>query len=465
MSRRAIRVRSASAGPKPQLPPHTPERLTAAGLAFLVILTRLMHVPVIWTEEAYPMAAAINIAAGRLPYRDFWFDKPPLIAWLYAAWGGFSGLPLRLAGAAYLLLCCWLIWRYSRNLWAPVLLGFFLVFTPPASGLVLGPDLLTLAPVLAMMILRDRPLAAGAALGIAFQFNTKALFFLPLLAFASPHWMAAAGFALVAAPVFALPGYIEQVWNWGALYARDTFVTDPLREGLTKTAGWAGFHAALIVAGIRAKWSRTLWLWLGAALLCAAAGLRFFPRYYFHLLPPLVIAASAGLARAESRRWLRMSWLTWLILPLLAVPLVRYAPAYWQPLRSRDLAMYRDARRAADFIREQAALGDTLFTWGYRPEIDAITRLPGGTPFLESQPLTGVFADRHLRSSAPSAADHFTMEQRQRLKQTRPTFIVDGLGRYNPQLAIRQYPDLQPWLDGYEVTGITNGSIIYRRKQ
>jgi hypothetical protein len=441
--------------------------LTAAAIAVVVVVTRLLHAPVLWTEEAYPMAAAINIAAGRLPYRDFWFDKPPLTAWLYAAWGAASGVPLRLAGAAYLLLCCWLTYRLTRSLWAPALLAFFLVFTPPSAGLVLGPDLLTLAPVMAMVILRDRPLAAGAALGIAFQFNTKALFFLPLLAAASPHWMAGAGFLLIAAPVFLLPGYIEQVWRWGAIYASDTFVTDPLREGVIKSAGWLGFHAALALAALRARWDRTLWLWLAGALLCAAAGLRFFPRYYFHLLPPLVMAASAGLqgkGPAERAAWTRPQW-RWLVVLALAVPLARYAPAYWQPARSRDLAMYRDARRAADLIREQALPTDTLFTWGYRPEVDAITRLPGATPYLESQPLTGVFADRHLRDAEPSAADAFTQEQRRRLSGTRPVWVVDGLGRYNPRLAIREYPDLREWLSHYSVAAITNGSIIYRRNQ
>lgn len=432
-----------------------PVRLRFAILA--LALTRLLHWRVVWVEEAYPSAAAINVLAGRLPYRDFWFDKPPLTAWLYALWQGGDGVGLRLAGAAYLALCCWLLYRLTKSELAAAFLGFFLVFAPPAAGLVLGPDMLTIAPVLGALCVRDRPLLAGAILGIGFQCNTKALLFLPVLLTRVADWPAMLGFALVAAPAFALPGYFEQVWQWGSLYARDSFVENPLREGVVKTAAWLGFAATLVIASLRARWDRMLVFWMLAALACSVAGFRFFPRYYFHLLPPLAIAAARG--------WPNWGRWRWLVLMPMLLPLVRYAPSYYLPERSRDLAMFRDAKEAARIVSELAGPTDTIFVWGYRPEIDMLTRLPGGTPFLESQPLTGVFADRHLTNSRPTASPEFTAAQRARLTASRPTFVVDGLGRYNATLAIDQYADLRDWLARYEVVALTTGTKIYRRRE
>jgi hypothetical protein len=45
--------------------------------------------------------------------------------------------------------------------------------------------------------------------------------------------------------------------------------------------------------------------------------------------------------------------------------------------------------------------------------------------------------------------------------RTRPTFIVDGLGKLNPALAITQYPDLREWLAGYKPIFETSSSAVY----
>ncbi len=422
-------------------------RVTVA--LFLVLLAlRLQHRSVLWVEEAYPTAAAIQILAGRVPYVDFWFDKPPLFAYLYTLWSAETGALLRIAGAAYVTLCAWLMARVAGHAVAGLLLAFFLTFDVASAVMVLGPDLLLIAPVLGVVLLRDaQPWRAGFCLAIGFHLNTKALLFAPLLG----SWTAALWFAAFCAPVFAWPGYAEQVWQWGSLYARDTFVAQPVQEALRKTGAWLGFHAALVIAAVRARWDRPSLLWLGAACVAVAAGLRFFPRYYFALLPVACLLAARG--------WPRWGRWRWALLMLLALPLARYAPGYWRVEGSRDLAMFRDAREAARVVQELARPGDTIFVWGYRPEIDALTRLPGATPYLESQPLTGVFADRHLVSDKTSSdgAVH-----RRALAATRPTFLVDGLGRYNPRLAIARYPELAEWLRQYEVIALTRGSVIYR---
>ena len=99
--------------------------------------------------------------------------------------------------------------------------------------------------------------------------------------------------------------------------------------------------------------------------------------------------------------------------------------------------------------------------WGYRPDIFAYTHMRAGTRFLDSQPLTGVLADRHLTNSEVIAPE-LAARNRRELSKTAPTWIVDGLGPFNPALAISNYPDLRNWLARYREVGRTRGTIIYK---
>jgi hypothetical protein len=125
-----------------------------------------------------------------------------------------------------------------------------------------------------------------------------------------------------------------------------------------------------------------------------------------------------------------------------------------------DTAMNRDSREASRIIIDAARAGDTILVWGYRPDVLVYTRLPLGTPFLDSQPLTGVLADRHLRDSR-ATFEPLARENRRRIAATRPSFVADGLGPYNPTLGIERYADLAEWREQYRVLGRTAGSTIY----
>jgi hypothetical protein len=198
------------------------------------------------------------------------------------------------------------------------------------------------------------------------------------------------------------------------------------------------------------------------SLVAVTVGWRFFPRYYLHLLPVAVLAGARGIALA-GRKGLLVAAL------LLTVPLIRFGPRYvtlaadlisgrehsWQ-----DLALNQDSRAAASLITPNARPGDTLLVWGYRADLFAYTRLRAASRFLDSQPLTGVVADRHLASSIPTAPE-LAAANRAALTQTRPTWIVDGLGPLNPTLAITAYPELQAWLAGYREAARTRFSVIY----
>jgi hypothetical protein len=230
-----------------------------------------------------------------------------------------------------------------------------------------------------------------------------------------------------------------------------------------RTVNWAGFHAAAVVAAIRFAVERerwTKWLaWLAISLAAVAAGMRFFPRYYFMLLPVVVLMAARGFTLMPARR-------REIVLLLLLIPLTRFAPSYYAAATDstwRDVGMDNASRSAAVFVRERARPGDTLFVWGYRPEIYSYSGLRAAAVYLDSQPLTGVPADRHLTRTEPVETEQAARRRRE-LTSTRPTFVLDGLGLYNPRLAIVAYPELREWIAGYEEIGRVGQTVVYRRR-
>ncbi|HEY3455098.1 MAG TPA: hypothetical protein VGK64_10890, partial [Bryobacteraceae bacterium] len=424
-------------------------------LAVIVLAClRLCHVHWLWADEDYHLAAAIRILHGQVPYRDFWYDKPPLAAFYYVLIGGYSGWPLRLLDAAYILLGCFLIYRLSGSRLAAFLLAFFTAFYLPAAVIPFAPDALLIVPHLAAVYfaVRHRAFWAGIFCGIGLLINLKAAFILPVCALwllgqvrhnhSLRSWLRkslwrfqqlteprpegavvniqcdelglaellllAAGFALplLAAAVALLltgawTGFYEQVWQWGILYSHGAPVPHPFQLGLTRVFNWLGFHSALLLGAtlffLRAEKDRlrfAAWITLSFAAVCL--GNHFAPRYFLQVLPPLVVVAARGFAGAPR------------VLPALAIllliPLIRFGPRYaivalgldpnWP-----DVALDRDSQQAAALIQKSALPGDTLFVWGYRPDIYVYTRRLSGSPFWDSQPLTGVPADRHLTES------------------------------------------------------------------
>lgn len=447
------------------------------GLAALVAAARFCYLDVVWIEEGYPMAAALEMLRGKVIYRDFWFDKPPLFPAFYAMFGAQLGWRLRLAGTLFVMLCCacafllgraW--WGKNEGLGAAALLAFYLTFGVHSAVLALAPDLLLLAPHLlgVYFAVQGRPFAAGIAVGIGMLLNVKAA-----LVFAScliwqwrrVHWVVL-GALCVGLPAHvwlavegALPHYLQQVWEWGFLYNSDTPFAHPWQEGLRRTMNWAGFHAPLLLGAAwlwRREWNadnaRRL-LWVVISLAGVIAGLRFFPRYYFQLLAPFAVIGARGLALMGSKRWI--------LLCLLVVPLARFGPRYLLHAaaeKSRDLVLHEDSRQVAEWLARRGAA--SVLVWGYRPDVYALSRVPAATPFLDSQPLTGVIADRHLTVSRPSAPE-LGQANRRKLVAWDPPLIVDGLGLLNPELAITAYADLAHWMARYQEVARTRYSIIY----
>ena len=445
----------------------------------LLLGVRLCHTNVLWVDEAYGLAAARRILEGTALYRGLWFDKPPLYAWIYLpAAAAAAAWPLRVLGALFALLCCWLASRTARELFgeregylAAGAMAFFLSFDYPSALISLAPDLLLIPFSLATVwaLASRRPALAAVCAGAGLLANSKALLLLPLvLVWNLRAWRRVLPVygATAAAVCLLARGWWEPVWRWGALYSSDSPLAHPLTDGIVRTAGWAGFHAALVLSAVfyfaRKNPHRFgLAVWLALAFAMVVAGERFFPRYYFALLPVMTVAAGRGAAR------LPRPWAVLAVVVALAIPAARFgvrhiATLRGEPAAMRDLSLYADCREAGARLHALAKPGDTLFVWGYRPELNVLAGLPGATPFLDSQPLTGVLAERHL-TRADITAPEIARNNRRKLMATHPVFIADGLGSYNPALAITRFEDLGTWLAGYRLVAETAGFRIYQR--
>ncbi len=469
-------------------------------LLALILFSRLFQTPVLWPEEGLPLAAAQQVWAGGVLYRDVWFDKPPLLAWFYAGVlraAGPSGYALRLTGVLYILLVTLTghglarrLWGDGAARWTAFFLAFFTGFYVHSAAVPLAADLLLLLPHLAVFyfLAHERPGLAGLCAGLAFHVNSKAVLALA----AAAVWVLllpsrrglgrlAAGFAAAGAAGLAAvaltggwDGYVEQVWRWGWAYAGAGFTDRPWALGFERTLNYLGFHAALALGAAAYFWRgpgdpterRQIALWMAISFLGVVAGARFFPRYFFQLLPPLALAAGAGWAHL-SRRRIALAALA----IALAVPAVRFGRinlwlALHRPFVWRDAAIDADSRRAAAHVARLSAPGEKIFVWGFRPEIYFHSRRLAASRFLESQPLTGVLADRHLeRAEAflPERAAGRRRELARELEANPPAILVDGLGPYNPGLAIENYDELRPLLGRYWLAEQTAGARIFRR--
>jgi 4-amino-4-deoxy-L-arabinose transferase-like glycosyltransferase len=243
---------------------------------------------------------------------------------------------------------------------------------------------------------------------------------------------------------------------------------------------WFGFHAALAIAAgwhwLRAAKKDSMapltLLWAAVSLAAAGVGWRFSPHYLNQILPPLAIAGARGicLLAGETRVSLRRAGAVALTAAAL-VAMFRFGPRYFllaaddlagQPHAWRDVALDQESRQTAERVRSLARAGDTIFIWGYRPNLVVYTRLPVASRMWESQPLTGVPADRHLRE-ASSVDPDWARRNRAELARSSPSIIVDGLSAYNPRLNIAGYEDLAAWFKHYCPAERIGGTAVYRR--
>ncbi len=477
-----------------------PDRVIRQFFALLfgiTLLLRLCHSNLLWPDEDYHLAAANQLLHGKMLYRDLWYDKPPLSALTYAIIGAPTGWPLRVFDSLWILTLCAVTFRFVREMFgdkdalvAAGLIAFFLNFDLPGGIIPVAPDFFMVLPHLLAMwcAWRGKPLAAGGWCGIAFLFNPKGVFVLAacgllmwrsvptlLIGFLIPNLVA---MATLLAQGAAGP-YIDQVWKWGLLYSKTPPLASSVVDGLRRTLDWFGFHAALVLGCVACWWKQRtratqfLAVWAILSFVAVTSGGRFSNRYFLQLLPVIAMAAGHGIVRASlPGASARRRAIVLLAGAALIIPLTRFGPRY--AILGRDLltarasnwsdtALDRDSRAVSAWIEANKHPGDTLFLWGYRPDVFAYTRMQVASVYWESQPLTGVPADRHLTESV-SLMPEWAAQNRRAVVMSRPVFIVDGLSVLNPKLAMNRFPETREWLGAYQLVHRTEISLIYERR-
>ena len=499
------------------------------------LVTRVFYFGFVWADEGLWFTVAQEMLRGKSLYREIWFDKPPALALIFEGLFGIGGNPLitvRWFTVLYAFAVCLLLWRMGRYLWpesqpsrAPIierwsegrLAALFYAFynatylhsqVQPLAG-----DHLVLIPYLGSgwCYLMGQCFWGGVLASLAFQINPKVAVLALLLVYIealrpADGWQKRYALYICGFIVGTLPwlyyvnadgrlhAYVQDFWGWGFRYVGVYTPAEWLARGARRTLNYAGFHAALITGVIllfryapkaseeRSRFhSHVLLAWLAASYLGVASGGRFYPRYFYLVLPLLCLLAARGFRLAlDSWKerpdvWKRAAIAV--VVVSVAVSLIRFhartAALAWEAITGRhttyisnwdDTALDRDSRAIAATIPN----GSSLFVWGYRPEIYFYCGCKPASPFLSSQPLTGVPADIQLTqsvSAAPLEAARNRAALAAQIYLRRPEFIVDGLGPYNPKLAMEEYPELLELLVRFyrrSATEVGHG-WIYRR--
>ena len=254
----------------------------------------------------------------------------------------------------------------------------------------------------------------------------------------------------------------------------------------------------------------TLLVWFAVSFAGLSVGGRFYGHYFFQIMPSLCLIGARGLneiGSAIQRRGTRRVVLALLAIGF-AVTIVRFhgrtavlAMDWFRGTRSEITAgwyherLNREERRVAAVVRElpdkeesadevgmegirlDAAAREAggpneyLFVWGYRPEIYYWSGLLPASRYLSTQALTGIPADVHYFENERRLLfdEAITAQAREQLvrdlEETRPRYIIDELGMFNPELSLEDYPELHEFMESYRHYGTTDRFEIYRRRE
>lgn len=396
-----------------------------------------------------------GILQGKIPFVDLWDIKPPAIYYIYALAIAIFGpgaaalrvidlLTVPLTAAGLYLLAARLSARRAALL--AVVLFYVFYFTETFASLTQSDAVVTLPMTWAVVcVLRaaDHPrasrpalvwsAAAGSLCALTLWFKhyyalfvaalilhhimerrafpfKEALAFavaglvaggIPLLYFVSVGMaqemlIVAQGTSQYNAQAFgSVQAFIDQMsnyvrfrwWHWGVLLL--LALSWPLTARLSRMPRGKGWRLAL------------LWLLAGLGFVLIQA--KGFDTHWLPMLPPLALLAADSASRLLDRLP-RRALAHLLAACAISLILVRalWLPALPYLLGQETLSQYYEAFQANDlkpaeslamveYLRERVAPGDTLFIWGFRPEVYYLAGLHPATRFIAHFPLVSAW--------------------------------------------------------------------------
>lgn len=252
----------------------------------------------------------------------------------------------------------------------------------------------------------------------------------------------------------------------------DSVLSPPLYSPLLgKERGSGGEGSGVILA---------LWLLSGLAILISQA--KGYDYHWLPLLPPLAMVGAIGIDRFTRSG---LYWVKWsrplrrIAQTVVALVLIGMLASLWpryledgyceigcEASSTRFIAGEFDARESwamAAFLRARVVTGDSLFIWGFRPEIYYLSGLNPAVRFIFQYPLVGDWY--------PAAWREETVEI---LWAALPPYVLVLQADYMPWVTgshddsatlLQQYDDLNDWLIfNYERDAQIGNFLIWRRK-
>jgi 4-amino-4-deoxy-L-arabinose transferase-like glycosyltransferase len=455
--------------------------------AVVIAVAVLTHLPgfvrteVLNPDEAFLATQARVINDGGHLYQDAVDRKPPIVPYLYAATarvtGSYELVWVRLLAVAAHVATALLLAAIARRRWGDhAALGAALLYLVASVGLVVEDSQAAnfevfMLPLMCLAMLladRRRNASAGVAAGLAtLAKQVAATTMLPVTYLAWRRDRATgvlrlgAAFVVpivVAAAVFGWSDFLFWVFTGtgGYLDPSDSWMV-AFGRGFWGSAMFlaANLGATLLVL---AAWRRRraevdLWLWLIAAAIGAASGLRFFGHYFLQLAPPFALLAAGSLANAKRSVWTRTAVLgTACLVVFLALAFTSH-PKLLRPYERVAAAV--DARTGSD---------DHIFVWGQFPQVYwAADRLPA-TRFITSGFLTGFGGGRSAQHvgrqyAVDGAWDDFMSD----LTLHPPALVVDA--SVGTSFSIDRFPEFADYVArNYLRVEDVDGTVLYARR-
>lgn len=501
-------------------------RSPALRLALLIGVVVLGALPILLYPLGRDQAMYGNIARsilnGGTPYLDMWDIKPPPIYYLYAAALALFGESTASVRALDLLLVpcgmvglAWLGQRAGIGVWGALFYGVFILNETFASlsqndSLVTVP---TIAAACATWAAGAKPRASRAALafsalagflaGVLLWFKPQQAFV--VAAFVLHHIATRRALPLKEAAAFALGGTASAGSMWvfsvaSGMWDEMLIVAAGTAAYNAQNATWEAFFAAM-GNYLRFRWEQwgvlllavVAWLplrrairlpmpaptlrligfWLLGALAFAVVQRLGFDTHWLPLVPPLALLAGDSLRRALAvtpvlvRGTLLASVLsvlfvtTWLpALPYLAGQQDRVA--YYRHFQANDLKAW-ESLQVVEYLQARVARGDTLFVYGFRPEIAFMGGWRPATRFQAQFPLV-----------APWYPSAWRTENVQTLWAAMPPYALVLQDDFMPWVTsyhadshtlLQDDEDLNNWLmANYERVDQIGDFLIWRRK-
>jgi 4-amino-4-deoxy-L-arabinose transferase-like glycosyltransferase len=421
--------------------------LTWAIVAVVLLSLPVLSYPLSRDQASYANIG-VSILEGGVPYASMWDLKPPPIYYTYAlgiavfgrGWGAIRALdvvlvPLGMVGV-------FLLGRklFGRNVgaWGAFFYGAF-YFNETFASITQSDSLVTVpmawagacAVYASASVARSRralaySLLAGALCGVVLWFkHYQAFFVLALVLFyVGQRWrdwgaIAREGAAFCVGGLLTGGGillYVLSSGMWG-----DMLITANAAAGYNTRLNdlasvvaqlwhyaqfrWMHWGVLLILVALwlplcgrgAVRGWRLVWLWVLAGLAFVVIQRLGFDTHWLPLLPSLALLAggTAEALRERGGRWVGVAVcalvalapfsMTWgKALPYYTGAIDQYA--YYRLFPSGDFRVW-ESLQVVDYLRPRLTQGDTLYTWGFRPEVAYMGAWRPATRFQTHQPV------------------------------------------------------------------------------